>query len=99
MGASLAHYLDNPSLRPQAGAGTVRRVGLAVADADDGIELEHPTQEGLGLADAPAHRQILEGVDQYEAVIPLNRPFNPPSTSRCSDISPDHRAALRASSA
>ena len=45
------------------------------------------------------HRQILQGVDHYEAVIPLNRPFNPPSTSRCSDISPEHRAALRASSA
>ena len=78
-GSQLAHQLYNPSLRPPTGAGTVRRVGLAIADADDGIELEHPAQEGLGPADASAHRQILEGVDQYEAVIPLNRPFNPPS--------------------
>ena len=78
-GSQLAHQLDNTSLRPPADAGTVRRVGLAVADADDGIELEHPAQEGLGLADAPTHRQILQGVDHYEAVIPLNRPFNPPS--------------------
>ena len=63
------------------------------------IERLKTLPQGLGLADAPAHRQILEGVDHYEAVIPLNRPFSPPSTLRCSDISPDHRAALRASSA
>ena len=78
-GSQLAHQLDSPSLRPPAGAGPVHRVGIAVADADDGIELEHSAQEGLGPADVSAHCQILQGVDQYEAVIPPNRPFNPPS--------------------
>ena len=76
-GGQLAHYLDNPGHRPPAGAGTVHGVGLAVADAQDGLELERPAQECLGLAYAPALCQILQGVDHDKAVVLPNRPFHP----------------------
>ena len=73
-GSQPAHHLDNARPGPPAGAGTLHGVGLAVADAYDGLETERPADERLRLAAASALLQILQGVDHDKAVVPPNRP-------------------------
>ena len=58
------------------------------------LKLEHPAQEGLDLADAPAHRQIFQGVDRYEAVISSQstvQPAEPPRDGRTSHLPIERR--------
>ena len=89
-GSQPAYHLDNTRPRPPAGAGTLHGVGLAVADAYDGLEAEHPPTNACALPMRPPFcRYFRVSTTTKLWFLPIDR-CTRWATSQWSDISLAH---------